>query len=94
MQAKAEVDPASTLLQTGHFSQMNLPLPFGECRLNVAEQTLQAKAEVDRMAQLQMDRSSLAFGSAMVRLSDTSSMALTWLCGSRSAAQQICADSG
>jgi hypothetical protein len=31
--------------------------------------SVQAKAEVDRMAQLQLDRSSLAFGSAMVRSS-------------------------
>jgi hypothetical protein len=33
---------------------------------HVEDLLMQAKAEVDRMAQLQMDRSSLAFGSAMV----------------------------
>ena len=33
---------------------------------HIRDLLMQAKAEVDRMAQLQMDRSSLAFGSAMV----------------------------
>jgi hypothetical protein len=33
---------------------------------HIKDLLMQAKAEVDRMAQLQMDRSSLAFGSAMV----------------------------